>query len=477
MVILVGSAILHLAGCSVQVRGKPRPLVRLGNVGGELELSMEEYKDESTSSGLSQEDTSTIFEEELRLETQGDVYHPNLMTFLGMIGLGLKQQSFETTQGSDSSTGNLTRYQLNMNFLPLKPYPFSVNFSKSDDLIPRRFLGPLRVETTTAGASMRLRIPDWPMTFSWASSESVQTDDVSDGGDLFARSADRFSYELLHDFSERSHLTFRSDWDDISSRHGSSSSDSSTGRYRLEHEFDFGSNRQHRLDSSLRFVDKAGDFQSQTLDWSENLLLKHSDRFASFYNTVFSTSTFGSATIQTMAGTAGFNHRLYNNLNTRVDAFASKTEFGSDSYTTFYGGNLRFDYSRGNPWGTLSSAYSIRLTSEENSGETGSAFVIDESHTADVLNEFTLDERNIDVSSIVVTNSTGTDVYTEGDDYTITVVGDQVEILADDIGVTLPNITDGQELLIDYFFEIVGTTQEDSVEQYFRIEQDFDNGI
>ena len=451
MVILLGSGILHMAGCSVQVRGKPRPLVRLGDVGGELELSMEEYKDESTSSGVTQEDVSTIFEEELRLETQGDIYHPNLVTFFGMIGLGLKQQSFETGQGSDSSEGTFNRYQLNMNFLPLKPYPFSVNFTRSDTLIPRRFLGPLRVETTTAGASMRLRIPDWPMTFSWASSESVQTDDVSDGEDLFSRSSDRFSYELLHDFSERSHLTFRSDWDNLSSQHGSSSSNSTTGRHRLEHEFDFGKNRQHRLDSSLRFVDKSGDFQSQTLDWSENLLLRHSDRFATFYNTVFSTSTFGSATSQTMAGTAGFNHRLYDSLFTSFDVFASETQFGSDSETTFYGGNLSFDYTRSNPWGRLSSEYSIRLTSEENSGETGSAFVIDESHTADVLNEFDLDERNIDVSSIVVTNSTGTDVYTEGDDYTITVVGDKVEILADDTGTTLPNITDGQELLIDYF--------------------------
>ena len=83
----MGSAILHLAGCSVQVRGKPRPLVRVSDVGGELELSMEEYRDESTSSGVSQEDVSTIFEEELRLEGQGDVYHPNLMSFFGMIGV------------------------------------------------------------------------------------------------------------------------------------------------------------------------------------------------------------------------------------------------------------------------------------------------------------------------------------------------------------------------------------------------------
>ena len=477
LVIVSGSCLLHLGGCSVQVKGRPRPLVKMGRVRGELELSMEEYTDESTSSGTTQKDVTRIFEEELRLETQGDVYHPNLMTYFAMLGLGLKQQSFDSNGETDSVSGTFSRYQVNMNFLPLKPYPFSVNFSKSDTLAPRRFRSPLRVETSSVGAAMKLRVPDWPMAISWTSTQTEQTSGDPDDANLYARSSETLSYELLHDFSEYSHLDFRADWDKNSQKRGSSSNDTSTGRYRLEHDLAFGSDRQHRLDSSLGFLDKSGDFATQTLHWSENLILNHSDSFSTFYNGVFSMSTFSSATSQTTAGTAGFYHRLYDSLVTRGDVFTSSTEFGSDSNTTWIGGGLQFDYTRSNPWGRLSSEYSIRLANTEQSGESGTAFVIDESHTADTLTEFTLDERNIDLSSIVVTDSTGTDIYTEGDDYTVTVVGDQVEILADDTGVTLPNITDGQELLVDYFFEIVGSTEEDTVDQSFRIEQEFDNGL
>jgi len=163
LAVVIGSTLLHLGGCSVQVAGKPRPLVRMERIGGELELSMEEYTDESTSSGTSRKDVSTIFEEELRLETQGDVYHPNLMTYLAMIGLGLKQESFDSAGESGSTSGNFTTYQVNMNFLPLKPYPFSINLSQTDALSSRRFLSPLRVSSTSAAAAMRLKIPDWPM--------------------------------------------------------------------------------------------------------------------------------------------------------------------------------------------------------------------------------------------------------------------------------------------------------------------------
>ena len=401
MAVVGGAVLLHMGGCSVQVRGKGRPLVRMERIKGQLELSMEQNTDESASSGTSREITNTVFEEELLLQTQGDVYHSNLMTYLAMIGLGWKQQSFDNGEETDNSSGNFTRYRLNMNFLPLKPYPFSLNFGRTDTLVPRRFRDPLRVEDSSMGASIRLRIPDWPMTLSFSSSETKQKSNLSDDDDLFARSSDRWSYSLQHDFSERSHLDFRSDWENISQESGGVSLDTTTGRHRLDHDFRFGSSRQHRLDSSLSLLDRSGLFDSQTLNWNEALILKHSPSFTTFYSTFFSTSTFDTATSETISGTTGFTHRLYRNLLTSFSVFASKTEFGSDSNSEFLGGDLKFDYVRSNPLGNLLSEYSIRMTNEKASGGAGSAFVIDESHTADILSAFTLNERNIDTSTLL----------------------------------------------------------------------------
>ena len=475
--IVLGSVMLSLGGCAVQVRGQRRPLVSVDHVQGQLDLSMEEYTNESTSSGVSSKVVNTIFEEELLLQAQGNVYHPNMMTYLAMLGLGWDQRSFDAGEEDFDGSGNFTRYRLNMHFLPLKPYPFNINFSQTDTLVPRRFRSPLRVDDTSAGASMRLKIPNWPMNLAWSNSEIEQKSDDPDDTNLYSRSTQRLGYTLEHDFSERSHLIFRSDWDKLSSGRGITSTDTDTSHYRLLHDFDFGEFQQHSLDSSLRFLDKTGTFENQIFNWNETLLLNHSSSFSTFYNASFANNKFGSATSDTVAAAAGFNHQLYLSLFTSFDVFYNTTEFSSGSDSTFQGGTLSFDYTRSNPWGQLSSEYSISMTNAERTGLTGSFFVIGESHTADIFDFFTLEERNIDVSSIVVTDSTGTEIYTEGDDYIITVVDDWVEIRVTDLGVDLPNITDGQSLLIDYTFNVEGAVETDSVEQYFNIEQAFKNGL
>lgn len=479
LIAVTGIVALCMAGCVVQVRGKGRPLVRMEPIKGELRLSLEQDTDEhKPSSGTKRKTESSIVEEELRLKTQGDVFDPLLMTYMAGLGLGLNQQSFESASRSTDTSGNMNSYWLNMNFLPAKPYPFSIDTRKADTTIGRRFQSSLRVEDTTTGVSLRLRNPDWPMTFRWSNNEVEQKSDVDDGTDFFNRSADSFSYTLLHDFSKRSHLTFRSDLDEIAQKSQRSSRDTKTMRNRLLHRFDFGSRHQHSLDSSVSFMDRTGDFESKTFEWTEYMNLRHSENFSTFYNASLSESTFESEESRTISSLAGFNHRLYRNFNTNFNVFVNNSEFGSDSETTSRGGNLRFDYTRNNPWGLLSSNYSINVATKESTGETGTDIVIDESHDFDSSFPYiTLDERNIVVETIVVTNAAGNEVYTEGDDYTVSVINDRVELTVTDLGTDFPDISDDQELLVDYLFEVEASRQEDIVNQFFYIKQEFNNGL
>ena len=135
---------LPLGGCTVQVRGQRRPLVSMSRIKGQLELSMEEYTNESKSSLASTKTVNTIFEEELTLLTHGSVYHENMMTYLAMLGLGFSQRSFDLGTDEFKTDSEFTRYRLNTRFLPLKPYPFSINLSQTETLMSRRFLSPLR---------------------------------------------------------------------------------------------------------------------------------------------------------------------------------------------------------------------------------------------------------------------------------------------------------------------------------------------
>jgi hypothetical protein len=471
------TALLCVGGCSVQVRGKRRPLVKVEDIKGSLRLStVQETEESKDADGTKQKSESSITVQELFFGAEGDVFDPKLLTYMIGLGLGLEKQTLKSGGTTDSSSGEVDSYHVGMNLLSSKPYPTSISTEKTNNFITRRFQGPLRIESTSETIVTRLRVPQWPMIFSWSSSEISQKSDVGTNFDHFSRASDKFSYSVTHDFSERSHLDFRTDIENLSYK--GFSRDTETTRHRLLHDYYFGSDGQHSLNSSVYYLDKEGGFRSETLNWSESLYLSHSKNFSTFHNIYASKITFENGENQTIGGRTGFNHRLYDNLTTNFSLYANKTDFGSDSESRGHGGNLRFGYTRNNPLGKLNSSYSINIERTKNSGATGTNVVTGESHVfVALLPSFMLDERNIVVDTIVVTNNAGDETYTEGDDYTVSVIGDQVELTVTDLGTDLPNISDGQVLLVDYIFDVEDSRQEDIVTQFFRIEQKFTNGV
>lgn len=477
MLLLGFSAVLCLTGCTINVRGRQRPLVQVQEISGQLDLTYDTQSDTRETSGIKTESESTIMEERILLNAQGNVFDPKLMTYLAFVGLGLNQQEFDSASNSGTSSGSLNSYGLKANFLSLKPYPFSLEASQSDNLLARSFQGPLHIKNTTEGFSLRLRVPEWPMTFSYNTNEIDQNSDVSLSEGSFNRSSEKFSYTLFHDFTDNSHMTFRSDIDSLSQTSEQFISNIDTQRHRLIHDIVFGKNLQHRLDSSLALTKRVDMFTSNTLEWNENLLLTHSDNFRTYYNTFITETTVESTKSQTISATTGFIHQLYDNLFTNFNVFATNSKFGSNTNTDTRGGKLKFDYSRNNPFGKLLVELSFETSEQDSSGDTGTALIIDESHVFTDPLTFFLNQRNVNTETIIITSTDGTFIYAEGDDYTILEVGDQVEIEPTTLGTTFPNITDGQTLLIDYTYNIEGDRKDNYYRRNFKIQQDFSNGI
>lgn len=467
----------YLGGCTVNVGGRQRPLIKVEDIKGSLEYLLDEQSDTQKSSGASSKSDSSLMTEQLNVQAKGDVFDPRLMSYVILGGFGLSQQTYASDTQSASNSGGLLDYGFNASFLPTKPYPFSIEATRSNQLLPRAFQGPLRVKDSHEGFNLNIRLPDWPMSFSWSQSKLTQDSDVAVNENAFDRSTDRFSYTLSHDFNDYSRMTFRSDIDQVAQTSGVFNNDVKTQRHRLLHYLNFGDDKQHRLDTSLSYVDRKDQFDNKTFDWSENLFLKHSDTFSTFFNTIFSKSTFDSLDSQTMTGMAGFVHQLYLNLTTQADIYASKNEFGSVNETASQGGDLNFNYRRNNPFGVFLAKLELNLETNKTTGQTGTVSVIDESHIFIDPFPFTLNERNVDIASIVVTDVTGLLVYTEGDDYSIAQIGDQVEITAKTLGTEFPNIIDGQMLLVDYLYELAGDQTDDMTSRRFRIEQKFNNGL
>ena len=77
----------------------------------------------------------------------------------------------------------------------------------------------------------------------------------------------------------------------------------------------------------------------------------------------------------------------------------------------------------------------------------------------------------------MVTDSSGLYTYTLGDDYTVEEINEQVHLEIIIPGIILPNIVDGQEILVDYKVFIEPDRQEDTLRQNFTIRERFKNGL
>ena len=469
-----------LPGCSVNVGGKQRPLVKHDGISGELEFVAENRKDEQGVDENKRESETTVFEERVRLKTEGDVYHPDLLFYNAVLGLGLAQQDFNSDEVSDRHAESLNDYNVFIQLLREKAYPATFYASKSEELIPRQFLGSLRTERTNRGASISLKSRDWPMTFQYTSGETNQDGLSSLERDFFERDDERFRYSASHNFSELSRLSIDFDRTLVSQRSIGALIETDTDRYTISHDLIFGDDEQHRLDSFFNYLDQSGSFDLENKQLDERLRLQHSENLLTNYELRLTDTERDSDRNKEIRGQAGFEHRLYESLVTTANVFVSKTDFETtngfetEGELEQQGGTVSFSYRKNNPWGTLISTYTASLN--KLSGNTG-GIVTDESHTVNDPLPVTLNRTNIDISSIVVTDSTGLYTYTQGDDYTIEQINDQVQLEIIIPGIAPPNISDGQVILVDYEVLVEPDRQEDTLRQNFTIKERFKNDM
>jgi hypothetical protein len=469
-----------LSGCNVNVGGKQRPLVRRERIQGELEFVAVTRTDEQGISENKRKSELDVFEERLRLKTEGDIYHPDLLFYNAMLGFGLAQQSLDSDEESGYNDETLNDYSIFAQFLRGKSYPTTFYANKSEDLIPRQFLGSLMTERHNRGASLSLRSRDWPMTFQYTASETSQDGLSSLERDFFERDDERFRYSVGHNFSDLSHLSIDLDRTSVSQRSVGASVDTDTDRYTILHDLIFGDDEQHRLDSFFNYTDQSNSIDFENIQVNERLRLQHIDNFSTNYELRYTDSKRDSDKNEEVRGQAGFEHRLYESLITTANIFASQSDFEStngfetDGDLKQQGGIVAFNYRKTNPWGILLSTYSASLT--ERSGSTG-GIVTDESHIVNDPLPVILNGINIDTSSIVVTDSTGLLTYTLGDDYTIEEINDKVQLEIIIPGTIPPNISDGQEILVDYKVFVEPDRQRDTFRQVFTIRERFNNGL
>ncbi len=477
VLLFCGISVLSVPGCDVNVRGKQRPLLRHDRIHGEVEFVAERRTDEQGTSGNKRESKTKVIEERIRLKTEGDIYHPDFFFYTAALGFGLAQQKIDSDDVSETDRESLNDYNFFGQLLRSKSYPTTFHATKSEDLIARQFLGSLRTERKTEGVTLLLRSKTSPMTFQYNSSETDQDELASLATDFFNRDDERFRYSLTHEFSQSSHLSFDFDRTEVSQRSLGVSQKTDTDRYSLLHDLNFGSDEENRLDSLFNYADQSGSFDYTNWQWEERLILQHSPRLKTNYDLRFSELKRETFKNEETRGRAGFEHKLYDNLVTTANIFTSKTDLDTQGDIKQDGGSVSVNYWKNNPWGTLFSTYTASLTKSKQSGGAGTGVVIDESHIFTDPLPIILDRVNIDTSSIFVTDNTGANIYTLGDDYTITEINGRIQLNMTTLGGIPPNVSDGQEIYVDYNFFIEPERDEDTTRQNFTIKERFDNGL
>jgi len=84
--------------------------------GNERPLENDNKSDKQGTSENKRKSETTVFEERVRFKTEGDIYHPDLLFYNAILGLGLAQQSIDSDEESDRHAESLNDYNIFAHF-------------------------------------------------------------------------------------------------------------------------------------------------------------------------------------------------------------------------------------------------------------------------------------------------------------------------------------------------------------------------
>jgi hypothetical protein len=411
--------------------------------------------------------------EEVFFMTHGYSYHPNLLSFDLGGGPILQQQRF--TDDAFDTRGNRALYNLTgrLTFLRDKPYRGSVFY---DHLNPTLSVAPGQVltqENEQYGFDFSLLAPVTPVPlnvdatrshFQGRSAERVIDDRV-----------DRFNFRASRAFGAfgSTQLQFQN----VSQESASGSpnvpiqaSSSSTQGLNVDSRFQFGANRQYDLVNLITLNRQsyalAGGFLPDRRDerFFLDLRGRHSDKL----------QTFG--TYNYFAYTQGDIASTVNSLNTgfsywpNKDTTATLGVHGDDTQTNqfsahMYGIEGSARYQRSLSLGVAQGSYGARYDNRDQRQVVDHTNVIGERVMLTGTAYAVLGHQHVIAGSVAVSNNTRTQTFVENLDYTLTVIGFETRLQR----IIGGNIIDGQEVLVDYGYDVGGTFAYTQFDQTFNL--------
>jgi hypothetical protein len=401
------------------------------------------------------------WQEKLLLRARSYVYHPALLEIIVSGGPVAIQ--------SEGSNDLLFGYDVTLNALARKPYPFSVYFRQGYPDTATGSAGRFQVETNQYGVQGFVRPRRSPIFLSW---QAERRDSYGAGFDTIVDSnSDNALLNVSLPYGTGQNLALNLNWNRLESRNGSAGlpifETSSTSRTsRLSGENVFGENKQVSIRQALhriqQDVDGSSDDELDKLDYFGNLSWRHSDRHRSYGNYVFSDTDRNGEESRSHGLTATTNFKISPRLNTTLTSRFSSNEREGYSQGSI-GGVMRARFSRDLSFGrlVLNGSYAVDRRDQETTRDSVSVF--DEPATLNSVDPVPLRENFIIVETVIVTNADRTQTFIEDIDYRLVTIGDVTTIER----LVTGNIFDGQVVLVSYEFLTGGTVKYGRASQSF----------
>lgn len=406
------------------------------------QLTYEFNNESQTLDGATIEDSSHKFIEKISAETSGWIYHPGLMQYSLMIEPELTQVKEELSQGETAETNSFSPdYAMTATFLETKPYTLNVFTNHQQELSWATFTGNSESSVDSYGANVQLKDKTLPTTLGYSHSETDQI-----GFYASKNIHEDFNLSSAHQ-TQRSNTSLISSYSDDQSSSEGFETQIKTLNNSLFNNYHLTEDKKVQLNSTLTYRNQETSWlDTQNIDLREHLNWRHRPNLQSNYSVSHNRMESGDSNSDITNFEAGLTHLLYENLTTDVGSRAHQYNYSGGKENSA-NGYLDFSYSRPLSWAKLGLSSGWDYLYTDRSGFTTTvALVTDETHRLSLSEEVYLNNYNIDLATIIVTNNSGTIVYIENIDYRIQTINDYVRISRLPFG----SITDGQTVSVNY---------------------------
>ncbi|MFI5395950.1 MAG: hypothetical protein ACHQ9S_10495 [Candidatus Binatia bacterium] len=412
------------------------------------------------------------YTEELRLGSKGYFYDPRLLS-IGLSGtFGLFQEQASVSGEPSNSNGTLLGYDASAVLFPEKPYSLTAFGNRTEDIVTREFAGTTKVLLENYDSSLLLR--DMPLDSVFGLRHERVRENLDSGPNSARREEvrDVASYHGTR-VGEVSDLDLNYEFDDVADK-VLPTLDFQTHDGGVTYHYFFGPYLEKNFYLRARIFDREGRFSTLVGQTSESLRIDHTETFSSNYDySLLYSSVSGAGKSLTHAGSAGIQHQLFGSLRTDLQALGNYSDF-ENGQAFGYGGTLGVTYTKRLPFeGRFTAGGRGAYRIDDQTLPSGTLPVFQERHAVQDFQPIFLTNPRVQLDTIVVTDEAGKEVFKEGFDYTVTLVGDLAELLIQPGGDLHTRGVTG--ILIDYRFATARKLEFATSSRGFNLGIDYDS--